>query len=98
MPIYEYQCESCGEISEVIQKFSDAPLTTCSKCNGHVKKLISNCTFHLKGSGWYVTDYANKSNTNSSTKKDTGSTTDSKPKAAADSGASSSGASSSNSD
>lgn len=40
-----------------MQKFSDAPLTRCPQCSGKVSKIISNCTFHLKGSGWYVTDY-----------------------------------------
>jgi putative FmdB family regulatory protein len=42
---------------EMMQKFSDAPLTRCPQCSGKVSKIISNCTFHLKGSGWYVTDY-----------------------------------------
>lgn len=58
MPIYEYECTVCGVHEEVIQKFSDKPLTTCSKCSGKLQKLISQSSFHLKGSGWYVTDYA----------------------------------------
>jgi putative FmdB family regulatory protein len=58
MPIYEYQCESCGTIVENWQKISDPPLETCSSCGGKMKKLISQSSFHLKGSGWYVTDYA----------------------------------------
>jgi putative FmdB family regulatory protein len=58
MPIYEYECLQCGKNSEVIQKFSDAPLSTCPDCGGRMKKLISNTSFVLKGSGWYVTDYA----------------------------------------
>ena len=57
MPVYEYRCHKCGETTEVMQKFSDAPLSRCSRCNGKVSKIISNCSFHLKGSGWYVTDY-----------------------------------------
>ncbi len=57
MPIYEYLCSKCGEITEVMQKFSDAPLKRCPSCSGKVSKIISNCTFHLKGTGWYVTDY-----------------------------------------
>ena len=61
MPIYEYRCAQCGTIVEAIQKFSDRPLTTCTKCSGKLQKLISQSSFHLKGSGWYVTDYANKS-------------------------------------
>ncbi|WP_299981610.1 zinc ribbon domain-containing protein [Desulfobacula sp.] len=57
MPVYEYQCTECGQIEEAFQKISDSPLKTCSHCKGHLKKLISQSTFHLKGSGWYVTDY-----------------------------------------
>ena len=60
MPIYEYQCSKCGNITEVWQKFSDPPIENCTKCGGTVKKIISQNTFHLKGSGWYVTDYAAK--------------------------------------
>lgn len=60
MPIYEYQCEQCGQVEEAIQKFSDKPLTKCSHCAGKLHKLISQSAFHLKGSGWYVTDYAGK--------------------------------------
>lgn len=65
MPIYEYKCDGCGAIVEALQKFSDEPLTTCSHCQGSLKKLISQSSFHLKGSGWYVTDYADKSKTTS---------------------------------
>ncbi|MCX5905711.1 MAG: zinc ribbon domain-containing protein [Deltaproteobacteria bacterium] len=57
MPIYEYKCSGCGETTEIIQKFSDKPLTKCSHCSGKLARLISNCSFHLKGTGWYVTDY-----------------------------------------
>ncbi len=60
MPIYEYKCASCGKITEIMQKFSDKPLTKCIFCGGRLSKLISNCAFHLKGSGWYVTDYKKK--------------------------------------
>ncbi|MEW5744091.1 MAG: FmdB family zinc ribbon protein [Nitrospirota bacterium] len=61
MPIYEYECLKCGKSHEIIQKFSDSPLAACPECGGEVKKLISNTSFVLKGSGWYVTDYARKS-------------------------------------
>lgn len=62
MPIYEYQCQSCGNVVEQWQRMSDAPLETCEACGGKMSKLISQSSFHLKGSGWYVTDYgANKS-------------------------------------
>lgn len=66
MPIYEYQCSGCGNVEEAIQKFSDKPLARCKHCSGKLHKLISHSTFHLKGSGWYVTDYANKSKKSSS--------------------------------
>ncbi|MFC1883374.1 FmdB family zinc ribbon protein [Thermodesulfobacteriota bacterium] len=61
MPIYEYECSKCGEVTEAWQKFSDNPLTQCERCHGELKKIISQNSFHLKGSGWYVTDYASKS-------------------------------------
>jgi len=64
MPIYEYECTKCGQQTEALQKFSDSPLTACEMCHGKLKKLISHSTFHLKGSGWYVTDYASKSGGN----------------------------------
>src|SRR5690242_8039503 len=72
MPLYEYSCERCGETFEVMQKFSDEPLTTHENCGGAVERLISAPTFQFKGSGWYVTDYARNG------KGSTGS--DSKPK------------------
>ena len=62
MPVYEYECTKCGQMKEAFQKISDSPLTTCSNCEGSLKKLISQSTFHLKGSGWYVTDYGGKKN------------------------------------
>ena len=61
MPIYEYECSKCGTIDEVLQKFSDKPLTKCKHCSGKLHKLVSQSSFHLKGTGWYITDYANKS-------------------------------------
>ena len=72
MPIYEYECKKCGKIQEVFQKFSDKPLTRCIRCSGKLHKLISHSSFHLKGTGWYVTDYAKGSRPNSAaTKKQT---------------------------
>jgi putative FmdB family regulatory protein len=61
MPIYEYECMNCGKQCEVIQKFDDEPLSTCPECGGHMHKLISQTSFILKGTGWYVTDYASSS-------------------------------------
>jgi len=69
MPIYEYECEKCGHIHEIMQKMSDKPLVRCPQCSGRLHKLISQSAFHLKGSGWYATDYANKSNSASQTAK-----------------------------
>ena len=66
MPIYEYRCSDCGHEFEVTQKITADPLTECIACGGKVKKLISSSSFHLKGTGWYVTDYANKSGNNGS--------------------------------
>src|SRR5882724_5517534 len=58
MPLYEYKCSSCGKKFEVIQKFADEPLETHPECGGLVEKLFSAPAFHLKGTGWYATDYA----------------------------------------
>ena len=63
MPIYEYQCLDCGKKFETMQKITEEPLSSCPYCSGNVRKLVSNCSFQLKGSGWYVTDYARKSET-----------------------------------
>jgi putative FmdB family regulatory protein len=69
MPIYEYECSACGAVEEAFQKFSDKPLTKCKHCSGKLHKLISHSAFHLKGSGWYVTDYANSSKNSASKSK-----------------------------
>lgn len=61
MPIYEYQCTNCGYDFEIAQKITDKPLRKCEKCGGKLQKIISNTSFVLKGTGWYKTDYANKS-------------------------------------
>ena len=61
MPLYEYHCDRCGETFEIIQKFSDEPLTTHEACGGAVERLLSPPALQFKGTGWYVTDYARKS-------------------------------------
>jgi putative FmdB family regulatory protein len=60
MPLYEYRCQSCGKVFEVMQKFSDEPLTIHEGCGGVVERLLSPPAFQFKGSGWYITDYARK--------------------------------------
>lgn len=74
MPIYEYECPVCG-VFEHIQKFSDSPLKSCPNCKGagkksKVQRIISSSAFHLKGSGWYKTDYTTKSSSSTSEKKE----------------------------
>ena len=69
MPLYEYLCETCGHRFENIQKFSDSPVEKCPKCGGHVHKMQAAPAFHLKGSGWYATDYAKKTGSSASSDK-----------------------------
>ena len=71
MPIYEYSCQKCGVV-EVTQRITEKPLAKCPTCKSKVKKLISNTSFQLKGTGWYVTDYARKGQ-NGESKSDSGS-------------------------
>src|ERR1700678_4000772 len=66
MPLYEYQCEKCGHRFEKIQKFSDKMVKKCPECGGRVEQMISAPAVQFKGSGWYVTDYANKSSSSDS--------------------------------
>jgi putative FmdB family regulatory protein len=70
MPVYEYECQQCKQVTEAMQKFSDAPLTQCPRCTGQLRKMISQSAFHLKGSGWYVTDYARKGDSDPTGKKE----------------------------
>lgn len=85
MPIYEYKCEGCGEVFELIQKFSDEPLTVHEKCGAPVHRMITSSALKFKGSGWYVNDYAKggnggskKSDSDKSEKKDAGSKAETK--------------------
>jgi putative FmdB family regulatory protein len=57
VPTYEYECRKCGRVFEEKQRISAPPLTTCEKCGGTVRRLLSPAPFILKGEGWYVTDY-----------------------------------------
>ena len=60
MPLYEYKCSKCDEVFEVLQRFSDAPVKVHENCGGKVARLLTAPTFQFKGSGFYITDYANK--------------------------------------
>ncbi len=77
MPIYEYLCQKCGEF-EVTQRITSNPLGRCPTCRGKVQKLISNTSFQLKGTGWYVTDYARKGKNQDGEQSAKGSGTDGK--------------------
>lgn len=77
MPIYEYTCQRCGDF-EVMQRISEDPLKKCPTCGAKVTKLISRSAFHLKGSGWYMTDYARNGTNKSTSEESQGSTTETK--------------------
>lgn len=77
MPLYEYECGACGHRFEVIQKFSDPPITECPACLGTLRKLQSAPAFQLKGTGWYATDYPKPGQP--AADKDSGGSTDSAP-------------------
>jgi putative FmdB family regulatory protein len=85
MPLYEYECDACGKRFEVIQKFSDAPVEACGECGkGPVHRLLSSPAIQFKGSGWYITDYAQKGKSDSgsaSAKSETAEKSDAKPAA-----------------
>ena len=77
MPLYEYQCPKCETRFELIQKFSAASVTKCTECGAKSKRLLSAPAIQFKGSGWYVTDYANKSGSSDDTADKTDKSTDS---------------------
>ena len=67
MPLYEYECDACGQRFEAIRKFSESDLDVCSLCGkGPVRRLMSSPAIQFKGTGWYVTDYAQKGKTGDS--------------------------------
>ncbi len=74
MPIYEYTCKQCGNF-EIMQRITEDPLKKCPTCGSKVSKLISRSAFHLKGSGWYATDYARNGSSKTDESKSTTSET-----------------------
>jgi putative FmdB family regulatory protein len=73
MPIYAYRCQACGFSKDVLQKMSDAPLTTCPECHAEsFTKQVTAAGFQLKGSGWYVTDFRNQNSGAAPAKKESG--------------------------
>lgn len=103
MPIYEYECVEQKHRFEIIQKFSDPPVTHCTICGGSVQRVVSAPAIQFKGSGWYITDYARKgsseASSSSSTKSESSTSSTSEPSkpAASESASTPPGASSSDS-
>ncbi len=81
MPIYEYECRGCGHQFEEWQKMSDSPIRKCPSCGRRkVDRIVSLSAFHLKGSGWYVTDYGGKNSGNKPKNDEGGTSSESKSK------------------
>jgi putative FmdB family regulatory protein len=89
MPIYEYQCGECGKRTEAIQRLEDEVLTICPSCGGPLTKLMSAPAFQFKGTGWYVTDYADKNKKPGSKTKSKESSKETSAKSAGESSSSS---------
>jgi putative FmdB family regulatory protein len=85
MPIYEYECTPNKHRFEVIQKFSDPPVTHCTICGEPVHRLLSSPAIQFKGSGWYITDYARKGSSGESSESKSSKTTESSEKGGTDS-------------
>jgi putative FmdB family regulatory protein len=78
VPLYEYECDACGRRFEIIEKFSDPPPETCTECGkGPVHRLLSSPAIQFKGTGFYITDYAQKGKSDSSSTPPAGKTSDS---------------------
>ncbi len=83
MPIYEYECSACGDEHEVIQKMGAGALRKCTGCGAlRLRRKISRSAFHLKGEGWYVTDYASNGQKKDTDSQDTASDSKSEGKSA----------------
>ena len=90
MPLYEYECDACHTRFEVIQRFSDAPPDTCRSCGkGPVRRLMSSPAIQFKGTGWYITDYAQKGKSSASESPAASTNSDSKESSASSSDSSS---------
>jgi len=77
VPLYEYECDACGRRFEIIEKFSDPPPEVCEKCGkGPVHRLLSSPAIQFKGSGFYITDYAQKGKSDSSSTTPAGTSSD----------------------
>ena len=77
MPLYEYECDACGKRFEMIRKFSDPPLEVCKECGkGPIRKLLSSPAIQFKGSGFYITDYAQKGKSDGSSSVPAGKTSE----------------------
>ena len=89
MPTYEYRCKECGEHLEVVQAFTDDPLTECPACGGPLRKVFGNIGITFKGSGFYKTDSRSSSSSSKSSTSESGSsdsgTSDKKPDSSSDS-------------
>lgn len=89
MPLYEYRCLACERVTEALQRFDEPPWTICPHCGGELRKLASAPAFHLKGSGWYSSDYGGKPKQKESGGESAGG--ESKPAAAGESSSASAG-------
>src|SRR5260221_4434871 len=97
MPIYEYMCKKCGNF-DIMQRITEDSLKKCPTCGAKVTKLISRSAFHLKGSGWYMTDYGKNGSTKADNSSEETKSTSSESKESKSSDASSSSSSASSSD
>src|SRR4051812_32484256 len=87
MPLYEYECEACGKRFEIIQKFSDEPPDACRVCGkGPVRRLLSSPAIQFKGTGWEITDYAQKGKSGSESESSSGTKTETKETPASSTG------------
>jgi putative FmdB family regulatory protein len=95
MPTYEYRCRECGELLEVVQSFSDDPLTECPRCSGPLRKVFNSVGISFKGSGFYKNDSRSKSSSASSSKSTSSSESSASSSSSSDNSDSSSSSSSS---